>query len=107
MRQAAAMSQARVRTARDNPAARQSGGQFGDVTGVLCQHQCGIRWRADSNHMRISDPITAKACLMQDGPHQLAKPFVRGHHPDALTPVASRESRLGMTCTRHPAADLR
>jgi hypothetical protein len=57
--------------------------------------------------MRISDPITAKARLMQDGPHQLAKSLVRGHHPDALTPVASRESRLGMACTRHPAADLR
>ncbi len=57
--------------------------------------------------MRISDPITAKARLMQYGPHQLAKPFVRGHHPDALAPVASRESRLGMACTRHPPADLR
>ena len=57
--------------------------------------------------MRISDPITAKARLMQYGPHQLAEPFVRGHHPDALTPVASRESRIGMACTRHPPADLR
>lgn len=57
--------------------------------------------------MRISDPITAKARLMQYGPHQLAKPFVGGHHPDALTPMASRESRLGMACTGHPPADLR
>ncbi len=103
----ASISQGRVRTARENPASRQSRGQFRDVTEVLCQHQRGIRWRAHSNHMRISDPVTAKARLMQDGPHQLAKPFVRGYHPDALTPVASRQSSLNMARTRRPPADLR
>lgn len=57
--------------------------------------------------MRISDPITARARPVQDGPRQLAQPFIRGHSPDALTSVASRESRIHMACARDPAASIR
>jgi hypothetical protein len=56
--------------------------------------------------VRVSDPVTAEACLMQDGPHQLAQPFIRGYHPDALPSMASRKSRLHLACPSQPAADL-
>ena len=62
-------SQWRVGAARDDSAAGQSGSQLGNITRILCQDQCGIGRGAYGDHVRVSDPITAKACVMQDRPH--------------------------------------
>ena len=99
-------SQRSLGAARDNPAAWKGGGQFGNVVGVFRQDQCSISRGAHSDHVGIGDPVAAPVRLVQDGPHELGQPLLGSDHPDALPPMASRESRLHLAGPRQPSADL-
>jgi hypothetical protein len=86
-------SQRSLGTARDDPAAWKGDGQLGNVVGLFGQDQCGISGGAHGDHVGVGDQVAGPSGLMQDGPDELGQPLIGSDHPDALPPVASRESR--------------